>query len=244
MSTDIVPKSPPHASGAPAIQPDFAHVSVWAFDLDNTLYPARSNLFSQIDQRMAAYVSGLLGVDEDEARRVQKAFYKSHGTTLNGLMAEHSVDPHDYLAFVHDIDVSVLDPDPALNAALSALPGRKVIFTNGSTRHAANVADRLGIAQQFDAIIDIVATGFRPKPYDAAFDTLLAQVAAPARAIAFFEDLPRNLEPAHRLGMTTVLIQADHPWRRDGPADGGAREHIHHETDDLTAFLNGIVGRQ
>lgn len=216
----------------------FRTVDFWVFDLDNTLYPASSGLFAQIDERMRAYVRARFGVDDAEAHRIQKGYYKRYGTTLNGLMHEHGVDPHEFLGHVHDIDVTGLAPNPQLAAAIAALPGRKVVFTNGSTAHAERVNRQLGLHDSFDGVMDIIALGFRPKPHAEAYATLFEHFdAAPARA-AMFEDLPRNLIPAHKLGMRTVLITGEHLWRNDGPqAPDDYADYIHHETDDLGAFL-------
>lgn len=223
----------------------FDHVDHWVFDLDNTLYPPRCNLFAQIDVRMAEFIGLFLKVDEEEARRVQKAFYVEHGTTLAGLMAVHGMAPRAFLDHVHDIDVSVVDPHPALGAAIAALPGRKVIFTNGSVRHAENVITRLGIVDAFDGIYDIETTGYAPKPQRDAYDRFVkASGIAPERA-AMFEDIPRNLEVPHEIGMTTVWVR---PEGEAGPEryqrlshEGGDAAHVHHTTDDLAAFLAGLA---
>lgn len=140
----------------------FAHVTDWVFDLDNTLYPHHSNLFSQIDVRMTAYVSELLSLPREEARTLQKELYQKYGTTLNGLMELHGIDPDDFLAKVHDIDYSWLKPDPALGTAIRRLPGRKFIFTNGDRGHAERAARQLGILDNFDDIFDIVAADLYP----------------------------------------------------------------------------------
>ncbi|MBI1238529.1 MAG: pyrimidine 5'-nucleotidase [Alphaproteobacteria bacterium] len=224
----------------PSPSPDFEHVETWVFDLDNTLYPAACNLFAQIDERMRAFVSRHLGVDDEAARTLQKDYYRDYGTTLNGLMARDGIDPLAYLEFVHDIDLTAITPDPALGAAIARLPGRRIVFTNGSIAHAERVLGRLGLEAHFEGIIDIVATGYRPKPFREAFDHLVAATALePARA-AMFEDLARNLLPAHTLGMTTVWLRNDAPWSRQGPQDPPDQDHIHHVTEDLTQFLSQI----
>src|SRR5262245_20448344 len=134
----------------------FAGIEAWIFDLDNTLYPRSTNIFRQVDERIRLYVRELLNVDEAEAEKIQKTFYKVHGTTLRGLMLNHAVDPDDFLEFVHKIDHSVVKPDPALGRALKQLPGKKYIFTNGSRSHAEKVAERLGFTDHFNDIFDIV----------------------------------------------------------------------------------------
>lgn len=221
--------------------PDFRHVDVWIFDLDNTLYPASSDLFAQIDARMRSFIAGLFGVDEDEARRIQKTYYREHGTTLNGLMTAHGLDPEPYLAYVHDIDLSVLAADPRLAAALQRLPGRRVIFTNGCRAHAERVAKRLGIFELFDAVADIRTARFSPKPDRAAYAHVLEAFAIDPRRAAMFEDIARNLAEPAALGMTTVLLANDSPWSRQGPAEPPARDtYVHYATADLADFLSTI----
>jgi putative hydrolase of the HAD superfamily len=224
--------------------PDMSHVENWVFDLDNTLYPARCNLFAQIDRRMTGFIEARLSLPLDEARQLQKAYYVRYGTTLSGLMIEHGVAPDDFLAHVHDIDVTVLDEDKRLRAAIAALPGRRFIFTNGSTRHAERVTDRLGIADLFDDIFDIRAAGYTPKPHRIAYERMISDLALAPSASAMFEDLAHNLEAAHALGMTTILVSSDAPWFADEPEakrparPGDAKgAHIQHETDDLADFL-------
>ncbi|MBV9992111.1 MAG: pyrimidine 5'-nucleotidase [Alphaproteobacteria bacterium] len=221
--------------------PDFRHVESWIFDLDNTLYPAASDLFAQIDARMAAYVARELKLDPVDAGRLQKAYYRDHGTTLNGLMKLHDVDPEPYLAEVHDIDLSVLTPDPGLNDAITALPGRKFVFTNGCRNYAGRVLERLGLSDIADEVFDIRTTDFCPKPDPAAYDAVVAKAAIAPRRAAMFEDLARNLVPAHALGMTTVWIDNGSAWSRQGPEHPVAeKRHIDYTTSDLARFLKDI----
>ncbi len=194
---------------------------------------------------MTEFIGSYLSVDEAEARRVQKEFYVEHGTTLAGLMAVHQMKPQAFLDYVHMIDVSVVPPDPALGEAIARLPGRKVIFTNGSVAHAENVVRRLGILDVFDGVYDIVTTGFAPKPHALAFERFLTASGIDAKRAAMFEDLPRNLEVPHILGMTTVWVR---PQGNAGPEryqklsyEGGDGEHIHHIADDLTSFLQALT---
>ena len=220
---------------------DFRHVEDWIFDLDNTLYRADSRIFDQIEARMAAYVERLLGVERDEARRIQKAYYREHGTTLNGLIRIHGVDPEDFLDCVHDIDLESLAPDPVLNAALDRLPGRRFVFTNGCRRHAARVLGRIGLSAHIDEVWDIRTTAFTPKPFDAAYANVVEQAKlAPERA-AMFDDLKRNLVPARALGMTTVWIDTGSVWSTQGPDLPAADEaQVDHTTTDLSEFLSAI----
>ena len=186
--------------------PALYHIDAWIFDLDNTLYPASADLFAQIDRRMTDYIARLLGLEWEEARRVQKGWFHAHGTTLAGLMAEHGVDPHAFLAEVHDIEMDVLDHDAPLAAAIARLPGRKLVFTNGDAPYAARVLGRLGLGESFEAIHDIHAMDLKPKPAASAYRGLCDRHGVdPARAL-FADDMARNLAPAKAIGMTTLWI--------------------------------------
>lgn len=221
--------------------PDFRHVETWIFDLDNTLYPAGSDLFAQIDARMSAYVARLLDLSVEDARVLQKVYYRDHGTTLNGLIKLHGIDPEPYLEEVHAIDFSVLAPDPVLNDAIARLPGKRYVFTNGCRNYALRVLDRIGLTGIADDLWDIRTTNFQPKPDRAAYDAVVRKAAiAPGRA-AMFEDLARNLVPAHDLGMTTVWLDNGSQWSKQGPEFPVVEHHhIDYETRDLSAFLHTI----
>ena len=212
------------------------HVETWIFDLDNTLYPPRCRLFDQVDRRMGAFIAEALSLDPVEARTVQKKYYYQYGTTLRGLMIEHDIVPGAFLDYVHDIDLSPVPPSEILDSALAALPGRKLVFTNGSETHAMRVLERLGVARHFEAIIDIVASAYIPKPEREPYERLIkAHAIEPTRSL-MVEDIARNLEPAHALGMTTVWLQHEDEWGQP-PAGAG---YIHHVIDDLEVWLDGI----
>jgi putative hydrolase of the HAD superfamily len=217
----------------------FDHVDTWIFDLDNTLYPASCRLFDQVERLIGAYVAQHLNLDAEQAHRLQKQYFQEYGTTMNGLMLRHGVDPHDFLEFVHAIDVSPVLPSPILAGALARLPGRKLIYTNGSVAHAERVMDRLGVREHFSDIFDIVAGKFEPKPKESSYRALIERHRIEPTRAALFEDLPQNLEPAAAMGMITVLVRTDSPWAqagRDAP-------HIHHVTDDLAGWLVEIVDK-
>ena len=221
--------------------PDFRHVDAWIFDLDNTLYRADSDLFARIDARMSAYVANLLGVTAEEAKRIQKDYYRDYGTTLSGLIRVHGIDPETFLGDVHDIDLSPLAPDQVLNRAIARLPGRRFVFTNGCRNYAARVLERIGLSGLMDDIWDIRTIGFEPKPGRAAYERVLAEAAIAAGRAAMFEDVARNLVPARELGMTTVWINNGSVWSKQGPEHPVAQSHhIDHETGDLAAFLSAI----
>ena len=222
----------------------FEHVRDWVFDLDNTLYPHHSNLFSQIDIKMTSYVSELLQLPREEARTVQKEFYRRYGTTLAGLMAHHGIAADDFLEKVHDIDYSWLDPNPELGGLIARLPGRKIIFTNGSRKHAENAARQLGILDHFDDIFDIIAADLVPKPARETYDKFASLHRVDTRRAAMFEDLGRNLTVPKMLGMTTVLIVPRNFEATFAEAFETTEEDaasIDHVTDDLPAFLKGVL---
>ena len=208
----------------------FEHVETWVFDLDNTLYPPAMRLFDQIEVRMTQYVMDSLGVDRDEADHLRTHYWRTHGTTLAGLMREHDVDPGPYLTDVHDIDFSVLDPDPSLAAQIAALPGRKIVYTNGCAPYAENVLRGRGLSGLFDAIYGVEHADFLPKPEQGAFDRVFARDQLDPTRAAMFEDEARNLAVPHALGMRTVHV-APEPL---------AADHIHHHTDDLGGFLSRL----
>jgi len=209
-----------------------AHIDTWIFDLDNTLYPASSSLFPQIDARMGRYIQQLLGVDAEEAWRVQKGFFHSHGMTLPGLMQAHGVDPHHFLDFVHDVDVDMVQPHPELAEMIGRLPGRKLVFTNADAPYAARVLARLGLSDSFDAMHDIHALSYVPKPQAGAYAHLCATHAIDPRRALFVEDMARNLVPAKTIGMTTVWVDNG---SEQGPGD--ALQHIDYRVDNVGQFL-------
>ncbi len=222
----------------------FNHVDTWVFDLDNTLYPHHVNLWQQVDARIGEYIGNFLKVDAVEARRIQKDYYKRYGTSMRGMMTEHGASADDFLAYVHQIDHSPLQPNPAMGAAIARLPGRKLILTNGSTDHAGKVLERLGFPEHFEAVFDIVAAELEPKPAPQTYRRFLdLHRVDPGRA-AMFEDLARNLTVPHGLGMTTVLVVPDGTQeviREDWEMEGRDAAHVDHVTDDLAGFLTRIA---
>ncbi|AJY48369.1 HAD family hydrolase [Martelella endophytica] len=223
---------------------DFETIHDWVFDLDNTLYPHDINLFAQVDRNMTAYVAELLSLPADEARILQKQYYRDHGTTLQGLMLNHEVDPDDFLEKAHAIDYSMLVPNPALGDAIKALPGRKFIFTNGSVPHAEKVSRALGIFDHFDDIFDIVAAGYTPKPAADAYSRFLERSGVDTAHAAMFEDLPRNLVQPKALGMKTVLIvprNLEYGFTETFERLGTETAHVDYVTEDLAGFIAAIL---
>jgi len=221
--------------------------NVWVFDLDNTLYPAECDLFAEIDQRMTDFVARFLRLPRDEARATQKRYYSEHGTTLNGLMSMHGMEPDEFLAHVHEIDLSPLPRTPDLAAAISALPGRKFVYTNGSRGHAQRVTDYMGLGKIFDGSFAIEDSGFTPKPNQSSYDAFIAQFKIEPNRAVFFEDLARNLAPARTMGFATVLVQSEKDWSHE-PADARPAgigddlpPYIDYVTRDLTQFLRSIT---
>jgi putative hydrolase of the HAD superfamily len=218
----------------------FSHVTTWIFDLDNTLYPHHLNLWQQVDERIRDYIAKFLDITHDEAFRLQKDYYRRYGTSMRGLMTEHGMRPDDFLDFVHQIDHSPIEPNPALGAALERLPGRKLILTNGTRRHADAVMRRLDIHSHFEDVFDIIAAELEPKPSQKTYERFLVRHDVdPARA-AMFEDLARNLAVPHALGMATVLVVPEgtrEVFREDWELEGRDAAHVDHVTDDLSGFL-------
>ncbi|MFT4962279.1 MAG: putative hydrolase of the HAD superfamily [Paracoccaceae bacterium] len=212
----------------------FSHVTQWVFDLDNTLYPPQARLFDQIEVRMTQYVMDALGVEQPEADHLRKHYWHSYGTTLAGLMREHNVDPAPYLTDVHDISLDHLEHDRDLAAYITALPGRRIVYTNGSAPYAERVLKARGLDGIFDAIYGVEHADFRPKPEREAFELIFAQDGITPDRAAMFEDDPRNLAAPHAMGMRTVHVAPD-------ALDAQDAEHIHHHTDDLTKFLGRLV---
>lgn len=209
----------------------FHHVTTWVFDLDNTLYPPRYRLFDQIEVRMTEWVMAALKVSREEANHLRQHYWDSYGTTLAGLMREHDIDPLPYLAAVHDIDFSLLPPDPELAAHIADLPGRRIVYTNASEPYAVKVLEACGLSGLFDAIYGVEHAGFHPKPDRAAFEMVFGLDGLDPTQAAMFEDDARNLKVPHEMGMRTV-----HVAPKAAPQD-----HIHHHTDDLTAFLGTLT---
>lgn len=214
----------------------FAHIRDWIFDLDNCLYPASAGLFELIDERMGAYIQRLLSCDPVEARRVQKAHFHEHGTTLAGLMSEHSVDPTHFLKDVHAVPLDRLDRDERLAGALARLPGRKFVFTNGDAPYARRVLEAVGIDGRFDDLHDIHASGYRPKPDPHGYELLCERFAIRPEEALLVDDMAINLAPAKALGMTTI-------WVDNGSERGnhGHGDFIDYRIESVSDWLAGLL---
>jgi putative hydrolase of the HAD superfamily len=208
----------------------------WIFDLDNTLYPHSAKLFEQVDRRITAYIERYFGIDHDQAYARQKHYFHTRGTTLSGLMAEHGIDPHEYLADVHDIEMDMLEENAPLAAAIAKLPGRKIIFTNADEPYARRILARLGLGDSFEAIHDVHALNYRPKPEPSAYRHICDAYGLDPVESLFADDMARNLKPAKDIGMTTL-------WVDNGSeqAPDMERSHIDFTTRDITHWLHEIL---
>ena len=230
--------------GAIADAARFAHIDTWVFDLDNTLYPAHCDLWPRIDMRITYYMCEMFGLDGISSRALQKYYYQRYGTTMHGLIEEHGISTDGYLQFVHDIDRSDIDPDHALARAIAALPGRRLILTNGSRDHAMKTAEQLGLGGLFEDVYDIVAADLVPKPHPQVYASFFERLGVDPMRAVLFEDIERNLLVPHQHGMRTVLVvpksgTRDH--REDWEILRGQKQHVDFVTDDLSGFLGRVT---
>ncbi len=207
-----------------------ASIEAWVFDLDNTLY-STPLLYDAVGDRMTAYIARTLGLNDAEAVVLRERYFEDYGATFVGLSRHHAIDAHDFIAHVHDVDYSVLDPDPELGDLIAELPGRKIVFTNGGGGHGQRALAQLAIAHCFELIFDIEAAGLAPKPQRAAYERLIAACGIDPPRTLLIEDSARNLEPAHRLGFATALIGAE----------SVNAAHVHHAAPDVKAFLRSVL---
>lgn len=215
---------------------DAGQIEYWIFDLDNTLYPAENNLFSQIDKRMGSFISQAFDLSHNEARSLQKKYFHEHGTTLKGLMIEHNIQPQDYLDYVHDINFDVLQRDNALNEAIKNLNGVKIIYTNASRDYALKVMEKIGIETIFNDVFDIESAEFNPKPDPKSYSKLVRDLGIDPEKSVMVEDIARNLIPASKMGMKTVWVPTGHKWS----AEGAGPEHIDYTEPDLVEWLQSL----
>jgi putative hydrolase of the HAD superfamily len=223
---------------------EFQAIDTWVFDLDNTLYPASCRLFDQIDVKMGEFVSKLMNVPHAEAKALQKQLFYKHGTTLRGLMEEHGIHPDGFLDYVHNIDYSPIAADVALADELQKLPGRKLVFTAGTVAHATRAMDRLGVTHLFDDVFDIIHADYVPKPQRPPYESFVKKHGVNPKRAAMFEDIARNLEVPHEMGMVTVLVTHEDNYDAERLNKVSNDAHIHHTTEDLSHFLKSITGSQ
>ncbi len=211
-------------------------VKYWIFDLDNTLYSGKTKVFEQVDKKMSKYISEKLNITIEEARKIQKNYFHEYNTTLNGMIKNHKIDANEFLEFVHDIDIGFLKKDLELQKELLKLKGKKIIFTNGSRKHALNVTQKIGIDQCFDDIFDIVDSNFVPKPAIEPYNELVKKHKIDPKSCLFVEDIARNLKPAYEMGMKTVWIENEEPWAKKFSDSS----FINYKTNNLSEFLKKI----
>lgn len=222
------------------MNPDLSHIENWVFDLDNTLYPASSGLYQYMDERIRTFVARSLNLPDDEAHRVQKQYFRDHGTTLSGMMAEHGTDPYEYLEFAHQFPLEILDAAPRLAHLINALPGRKLIFTNADAPYARRVLEKLELSDCFESIVDIHACAYNPKPHGDAYAALMRETGIDPATSFFAEDMKRNLAPAKQHGMTTL-------WLNHGtkaamlPDEDEDQGYIDFTTDNLADWLHNAI---
>jgi len=214
----------------------FKLIKYWLFDLDNTLYSGKTKVFEQVDKKMSKYISDKLNISIEEAKKIQKNYFYEYNTTLNGMIKNHQIDPDEFLEFVHDINIDFLQKDVKLAEEIEKLDGKKIIFTNGSRKHALNVTKRIGIDQLFDGIFDIVDADFIPKPAVEAYKKLVEKHKIDPKLSVFIEDIARNLKPAYEMGMKTVWIENDEPWAKKF----SDKDFVNFRTNNLSEFLKKI----
>ena len=215
---------------------ELKNIKYWLFDLDNTLYSGDTKVFDQVDKKMSKFISEKLKVSEAEAKKIQKNYFHEYNTTLNGMIKNHDIDANEFLEFVHDVDLNFLQKDEFLENQINKLNGKKIIFTNGSKAHAANVTKRIGIDKLFDGVFDIVDSDFYPKPSMEPYKKIIEDYNIEPEYCIFFEDIARNLKPAYELGMKTVWIKNKEPWA----AKHSDKEFVNYRTDNLASFLKEI----
>ena len=214
----------------------FQTIKYWIFDLDNTLYSAKTKVFEQVEKKMSKYVSDKLNVNIDEAKKIQKNYFHEYNTTLNGMIKNHQIDPNEFLEYVHDIDIDFLQKDLKLAEEIEKLDGKKIIFTNGSRKHAVNVTRRIGVEEHFDGIFDIVDSDFIPKPLMKPYKKLVKKHKIDPKLSVFVEDIARNLKPAYEMGMKTIWIENDEPWAKKFSDSS----FVNYKTSILSEFLKKI----
>ncbi len=215
---------------------NFLHIDTWIFDLDLTLYTPQANIMAQVRDRIALYVEQYFEISSEQAHQVRQNYYQQYGTTLGGLMAEHNIEPHGYLDFVHDVDMTKLHPAPELRAAIKGLPGRKLIFTNADAPYAERVLEKIELDGVFEDIFDIHRMDHVPKPALSSYHALCQELSIDPLSALFVEDSAHNLVPAKAIGMTTIWVNHDMQAANSSP-----ESHIDHEITDVTEWLSQIV---
>ena len=215
---------------------DLLNIKYWIFDLDNTLYSGQTKVFSEVDKKMSAFISKKMNVDLAKAKEIQKKYFYEYGTTLSGLMKQDNIDPHDFLEFVHDIDISWLPKDLELRKELTKIKEKKYIFTNGSHAHVENITKQLGINDLFDGAFDIVDANFVPKPHLDPYKKIIKKFKLDPKTSILIEDIAHNLEQAKNLGMKTCWLENEEAFAKKD-AD---KPYIDYKIKSLPSFLQEI----
>ena len=211
-------------------------IKYWIFDLDNTLYSGQTKVFSEVDKKMSKYISEKMNVDLIKAKEIQKKYFYEYGTTLSGLMKQDGIDPHDFLEFVHNIDISWLPKDLKLKEELIKIKEKKYIFTNGSHAHVENITKQLGIDGLFDGAFDIVDSNFVPKPHIDPYKKIIKKFNIEPSKSILIEDIAHNLEQAKNLGMKTCWLENEEAFAKKD-AD---KPYIDYKIKNLPSFLQEI----
>ena len=215
---------------------ELAEIKYWIFDLDNTLYSGDTKVFDQVDKKMSKFISEKLNVSLEEAKKIQKNYFHEYNTTLNGMIKNHNIDANEFLEFVHDVNLDFLKKDEFLENQINKLNGKKIIFTNGSKAHAANVTQRIGIDKLFDGVFDIVDSNFYPKPSIQPYKKIIENYNIEPEYCIFFEDIARNLKPAYEMGMKTIWIENEEPWAKKFSDS----DFVNYKIKNLSEFLKKI----
>jgi len=214
----------------------FNSIKYWIFDLDNTLYSGQTKVFEQVDKKMSKYISNKLKINLEEAKKIQKDYFYEYSTTLNGMIKNHKIDPAEFLEFVHDVNIDFLQKDYKLAEEIKKLDGKKIIFTNGSRKHAINVTKKIGIDKLFDGIFDIVNANYVPKPSIESYKKLVQEHKIDPKLSVLVEDIARNLKPAYEMGMKTVWIKNKEPWAKEFSDS----DFVNYKTNNLSEFLKKV----
>ena len=182
----------------------------WIFDLDNTMYDINLGLFKKISNRITDFIMSKYSLDIDQAKKIQKEYYLKYGLTLRGLIVEKKLDPEEFLDYVHDVEHPELKKNDQLISKIRIFEGKKIIFTNATSKHAKKILKILELEHDFDQIIDIKDLDYIPKPDKRSYKKLLECLNLNKENLdktIFFEDTVKNLIPAKELGITTVWMK-------------------------------------
>lgn len=214
----------------------------WIFDLDNTMYDINLGLFKKISNRITDFIMSKYSLDIDQAKKIQKEYYLKYGLTLRGLIVEKKLEPEEFLDYVHDVEHPELKKNDQLISKIRILEGKKIIFTNATSKHAKKILNILELEHDFDQIIDIKDLEYIPKPDKRSYKKLLECLNLNKENLdktIFFEDTVKNLIPAKELGITTV-------WMKNSINEKDFKKNfsfIDYSFNNLNEFLDTIKMR-